>query len=514
MNLFAFFVGGHDSSVCALRDGELRYRKFERLSGIKHEQASLERVFETCREWRIDPEYVAFSDVGNDNGLGLPMCSPTELFREVPALEGLGRPRKTFRIDHHFAHALSGQNGSDRSRAFLAVAFDSKGDHDYRARCFRVGENLDAEVVYESKACRTGDFFYTVGALMGLKGSHLGLDHAGKLMGLQAYGRPDSDFVDSLAAFPFDELPERLLTEIPFRGQVPGQSAEFFRVNDNENFLDWLASCHELLATATLRLFETLKPTDEPVEFSGGIAQNSVFNEMLSRRFPGFTVMAHPYDGGITFGCLNFLVRLLGLPSPTIPSYPFLQDDEDVGYADEGVQERVAELVAEGKVVGWMQGRGEVGPRALGHRSILYDARDRSAKNVLNSRVKFREPWRPFAASVALDDAPDWFEIGAPSPWMQRALVVRPERRAAIPGVVHVDGTCRAQTIDASNGTGHESFLGVIRRFGASTGVPLVLNTSLNSGGEPIYGFRKQAEALLGAGRLDALCVGNELFLG
>jgi carbamoyltransferase len=509
MELLAFFIGGHDSNLCALSDGRVRYRKLERLSGIKHQQGSLREIVATCREWGLKPEYVAFTDVDDIGGLGVD--PPRELFEEVEALEGLKSAKQTIRVDHHFAHVLSGSHGADRSKPFLGVALDGRGDRDFRARCFRIGLDLEAVVAYQSTTFVLSDFFYTVGELIGLKGSHL--DHAGKVMGLQAYGTPDREFVTEQSSLPFEELPERLLTEIPFRGQVPGRTADFFRVRENPDFLTWIASCHEILAHTTLKLFETMTPSDEPIEFSGGCAQNSVFNEFLARTFPGFTVTAHPYDGGISFGCLHFLVRMLGLPAPAVPQYPFLQDDEDVGYADEEVQDRVAELVTQGKVVGWMQGRGEVGPRALGHRSILFDPRDRSAKDVLNSRVKFREPWRPFAASIPLDDAADWLELGPPSPYMQRALVVRPERRPEIPGVVHVDGTCRAQTVDSTNGEGLESYLGVIRRFEARTGMPLVLNTSLNSGGEPIYGSRAQAEALFAAGRLDALCVGDDLLV-
>jgi carbamoyltransferase len=503
MQLLAFYLGLHDSNVCALSDGRLVYRKFERLSGIKHQRAKFAAIHETCRDWGVQPEYVAFSD-GNRNHLGA--CGANELFCEVGNLEGFEGVRSTICLDHHFAHALSGWPGFERPDSFRAVSIDGRGDHGRTSRAFRIGQGTDASVVFESGRFNVGFFFEHVGHKLGLRGKTI--DLAGKVMGLQAYAEPDDDFVREHAEDPLEGLPGRLKTA-PFRGKRPSETSGFYAV-DNPEFLCWLASCHEILAAATARLFSSVAVSDEPIDFSGGCAQNSIFNEVLARQFPGFTVSSHPYDGGLSFGCLDLLIRILGADRPDTSGYPFLQDDENVGYADGDVQTRVADLIQQGSVVGWMQGRGEIGPRALGHRSILYDPTHASAKQILNDRVKFREPWRPFAASIPLVHAADWFDITTPSPWMQRALRVRPERRAQIPGVVHADGTCRAQTIDPTTAE-LDSLVGVIEHLAQKTGIPLLLNTSLNSGGEPIYGSRAQAEALLAAGRLDALCVGNEI---
>jgi carbamoyltransferase len=506
MQLFGFYLGLHDSNVCALRDGQVRYRKFERMSARKHQRAKLEDIRATCLDWGIQPDYVAFSD-GNRNGLG--QCPPDELFCEVDNLDLFPRANQTICLDHHFAHALSGWPGIDRPSSFRAVSIDGRGDNGLSARAFRIGEGTDASLLFESGRFNVGLFFQEVGSRLGLRGA--AIDLAGKVMGLQAYAAPDDDFVAQYVDAPVEGLPRKLMRS-RFGGLIPADTDGFFNV-DNPVLLSWLSSCHAVLGAAVLRVFERVAAPGEQVDFSGGCAQNSVFNELLARRYSEFTVSCHPYDGGLSFGCLDFLIRLLDAPRPDASSYPFMQDDEDVGFAEPDVQAGTAELIAEGKVVGWMQGRGEVGPRALGHRSILFDPRQTDAKDVLNDRVKHREPWRPFAASVALANAADWFELSAPSPWMQRALVVREERRALVPGVVHEDGTCRAQTVDADDAE-LASFVGVIEQFGAMTGVPLVLNTSLNSGGEPIYATRRQGIALLATGRLDALCVGNELIIG
>lgn len=142
-----------------------------------------------------------------------------------------------------------------------------------------------------------------------------------------------------------------------------------------------------------------------------------------------------------------------------------------------------ARLLADGNIVGWFYGGSEYGPRALGHRSILCDARRADAKDILNNKVKRREPWRPFAASVLREYLSDYFDIKEESPFMLLAAAVRDEKKKLVPAVVHVDGTCRIQSVTAkANGR----YYALIAAFHKITGVPLVLNTSFNLGGDPI----------------------------
>ncbi len=141
--------------------------------------------------------------------------------------------------------------------------------------------------------------------------------------------------------------------------------------------------------------------------------------------------------------------------------------------------DRAAELIAQGKIIGWFQGASEVGPRALGNRSILADPRRSEMKDALNSRVKFREGFRPFAPSVLKERGQEWFGL-EDSPFMLR---VAPVLKRGIPAVTHVDGTARVQTVDQRD---NPAFYDLIERFEAKTGVPLILNTSFNIRGEPI----------------------------
>ncbi|MFD0386522.1 carbamoyltransferase C-terminal domain-containing protein [Streptomyces stramineus] len=167
-----------------------------------------------------------------------------------------------------------------------------------------------------------------------------------------------------------------------------------------------------------------------------------------------------------------------------------------------------AQLLADGHLVGWFQGGSELGPRALGHRSILADPRTTDSSTALNSKVKRREPFRPFAPAILEEHADKWFDLGgATSPFMLLAPSVRPEKTGAIPAAIHVDGTARVQTVNPDH---TPEFSGVIEQFHRITGVPVVLNTSYNQQ-EPIVETPAHALATFQASGLDAACIGNYL---
>jgi carbamoyltransferase len=170
---------------------------------------------------------------------------------------------------------------------------------------------------------------------------------------------------------------------------------------------------------------------------------------------------------------------------------------------------RVAELIADGKIIGWVQGRAEFGPRALGNRSILADPRRADVKDRLNAQVKYREEFRPFAPSILHEDGPAYFENYQESPYMERALVFRPEVRAKVPGVVHVDNTGRLQTVKRA---WNERYYDLIRAFKELTGVPLILNTSFNQMGKPIIHSLEDAIAVYMTCGIDVLVVGDRIY--
>jgi carbamoyltransferase len=145
--------------------------------------------------------------------------------------------------------------------------------------------------------------------------------------------------------------------------------------------------------------------------------------------------------------------------------------------------ERAAELLAEGNILGWFEGGSEVGPRALGHRSIICHPGKPGMKDILNARVKHREAFRPFAPSVLREYAADYFDLACESPYMLLIAGVKEDKREIVPAVVHVDGTARVQTVDREN---NGRFYDLIEKVFKITGVPVILNTSFNIAGEPI----------------------------
>ncbi|HBB94165.1 MAG TPA: carbamoyltransferase, partial [Blastocatellia bacterium] len=173
--------------------------------------------------------------------------------------------------------------------------------------------------------------------------------------------------------------------------------------------------------------------------------------------------------------------------------------------SDAELVEQAARDIADGLVVGWFQGRMEFGPRALGNRSILADPRRAGMKDVLNERIKKREPFRPFAPSILEEHVGEYFEQTHPSPAMLMVYEVKPDRRDEIPAVTHVDGTGRLQTVTRS---ANERFYDLIQEFYQLTGVPLLLNTSFNEN-EPIVCTPRDAIDCFLKTRIDVLYLGN-----
>ncbi|MGH9443113.1 MAG: carbamoyltransferase family protein, partial [Thermoanaerobaculia bacterium] len=161
--------------------------------------------------------------------------------------------------------------------------------------------------------------------------------------------------------------------------------------------------------------------------------------------------------------------------------------------------------IAEGKIVGWYQGRSEWGPRALGNRSIVVDPRRAEMKDVLNSRIKRREPFRPFAPSILEERVGEYFEESYPDPFMIKVYPIRPEKRSEIPAVTHVDGSGRLQTVSKKQ---NPRYWGLIKAFEEKTGVPVVLNTSFNEN-EPIVNTPAEALACFLRTKMDVLVMGD-----
>jgi carbamoyltransferase len=172
---------------------------------------------------------------------------------------------------------------------------------------------------------------------------------------------------------------------------------------------------------------------------------------------------------------------------------------------DAALADQVADDLVAGSVVGWFQGRSEWGPRALGNRSILADPRRDDIQDLMNEKIKRREMFRPFAPALPLENVAEYFEQTAPDPFMTKVYAIKPEKRATIPAVSHVDGTGRLQTVTRDE---NPRYYDLLKAFGKRTGVPVLLNTSFNEN-EPIVNTPQEALACYLRTKMDVLVMEN-----
>jgi carbamoyltransferase len=263
--------------------------------------------------------------------------------------------------------------------------------------------------------------------------------------------------------------------------------------------------------------------------YAGGVALNSVANWRIIQETPVEALFVQPAagDAGGALGAALYAHHaLLGQPRAFVMEHAYWGEQSSNGSVVDFLRaeriafqqfeqpdrliDRVAGLLADGRVVGWVQGRFEWGPRALGHRSILADARNAQMKEIVNRKIKFREAFRPFAPSVLAEAGERYFELPQrarlPAEFMLVVPPVRAQRRHEIPAVTHVDGTGRLQLVDERTSP---LYAALIRRFGEATGVPVLLNTSFNLKGEPIVNTPAQAYRTFQRSGLDALVLGD-----
>ena len=184
--------------------------------------------------------------------------------------------------------------------------------------------------------------------------------------------------------------------------------------------------------------------------------------------------------------------------------------DELEWHVSKDIVKETAKLISESNIVGWFQGGSEYGPRALGNRSILADARHPDMRDILNKRVKHREMWRPFATSMLAERLEDWFDLKPSSTtgFMLLCGTVHEDKRKLVPSIVHVDNTCRMQTLTKED---NGIYYDLVKEFESQTGVPLVLNTSFNLGGDPIVETPHDAIATFLKTDMDYLVVGDRV---
>jgi|TARA_B100000131_G_scaffold126266_1_gene123415 carbamoyltransferase len=459
-------IGGalHDTSIAALIDGEFRYRKSERAFGIKHHRADDKWFKSVLDEWGVDEKTskIVYTDAGRKR-FGRRVRKPYN--GEDYIVEG-----DRICIDHHTAHVYSAQ-----SYATQHAAFDGRGSGGYDGRWTGLTIAGDQK---KYKDLSIGKYLSYVGYAMGFKGMEV--DFPGKVMGLQAYGTPDIELAKQINQ---DNILD-LCGEWMHRGID----------SKDPKFQDFVATVHKACELIQLEYFKVFDPTKK-ISCSGGVMLNTVINTELRKTYD-LEILPHVYDGGLSIGALRYAVG----HNFDMGKFPYCQDDDAPEEVTDQTIEEAAELLAQGKIIGWYQGHGEIGPRALGNRSILMNPMIKDGKDILNSRVKKREWWRPFGASVLKEKAAEYFDI-EDSPYMLYNAKVK---QTGLDPITHVDGTCRHQTVTYES---NSTYYKLISAFEKKTGCPILLNTSLNIGGKPIAGTPEDADV----SGLDALIIGNQI---
>jgi len=555
----------HDSAAALVRDGEVvAAAEEERFNGVKHTDAfpsgaigfcleragiGLDEVDEVAISWqpwfKLPKRALAFvrhlprslvslgpSPDGRIRG-NLEIWNQIRILpRAVTRLFGPA-PRTRFRYyRHHDCHAAS---------AFLVSPFASASI----LSCDACGE-WDTTALYHGKGAslhllESEEMPDSVGLVYGALTQFLGFkikSDEGKVMALAALGEPRfrAD-VRRLVGGANGSRPRVDTRFFRFHFDTKGQfysdrMAELFGPparpgsEPDARDRDLAASLQEVTEEAMIGLVRRLCEHTglDSLCLAGGVALNSKANGRLLEDGVVRSLFVQPAanDAGTALGAALLACRQgsRGARAPRRFS-PFLGpggDDADTpGWARElglscrtipDTTEVVAELLARGETVGWHQGRMEFGPRALGNRSILADPRRAEMKDHLNARVKFREPFRPFAPAVLDQARAEYFAVDHPVPHMTAVLLVRPAARERIPAAVHADGTARVQTCGRED---NPLFADLIAAFGRRTGVPVLLNTSLNLSRMPIAATPRQSLRCLVESDLDFLCVGDLL---
>src|SRR5262245_20282201 len=465
--------------------------------------------------------------------------------------------------DHHLSHAGSAFYCSPFDRAAI-LTVDGVGE--WATATYGVGDGTEIKILREIR------FPHSIGLLYSAFTAFLGFEvNEGeyKVMGMAPYGKPrytdkvweliqlgdDGSFRLNMEYFSFHYSARHTYNRkfVELMGEERPPSMHFFTresgypsyfgekpanyeqlADKNQYYADIASSIQKVTEEVLLHMAKALHRETGKTRLcmAGGVALNSVANGRILKETPFTELYVQPAagDGGGAVGAALYAYhQLLGKPRNFVMEHAYWGKAYSQGEAvdwlrsqniahevmpsEDQMLDRVVESLTKGEVVGWHQGRFEWGPRALGSRSIIADARRSDMKDIVNTKITFREPYRPFAPSVLADAAERYFDLPNackhyPARFMLLVVPVKPEHHATLPAITHVDGSGRLQTVfkDAS-----PLYYSLIERFGKATGVPVILNTSFNLKGEPVVTTPANAHNTFFKSDMDMLVLGNVL---
>lgn len=538
--------GAHDSSATLLRNGSL-VAAVEQERFSRRKRAIDQPPVEALR-WCLDHAGITLADVaaiglGSDldvlgDWMGLtPAQRRTELPLDDPdrllpvKVFGDGPRPPLIPVRHHVAHAASCFWPSGFSEAAVLVT-DNRGEDSSTTLCVATPQGIETLASYPVE--------HSLGLYYRIATQYAGLyskdGNAGKLMGLASYGKPvyDAALRYTSEGPRWHGVPAATTSGKSLPPERTAQLLAFFREHcypytvglgeDITAYTDFAASVQRALEDTILGLANDLhrRTGMSRLCVAGGVGLNCTANGRIAAEGPFKEVFVQPmaHDAGVGLGAAYEVTRQIDTRRFQADPMRHAQWGPEHGpdaieavlksyglqgeYLDPTVLvARVAASIADGAIIGWHQGRSEVGPRALGGRSLLGDPRRRDTLVRLN-KLKKREMWRPLAPSVLAGDFHTYFE-GSPNPFMIVAAQVRPEWRAAIPAVVHIDGSARPQVVDPRD---QELFADLLAAVGRETGLPIVVNTSFNTAGMPLVNGPQESVETFLATDIDQLAIG------
>jgi carbamoyltransferase len=552
------YKDGHDPAACLMRDGEIVAAvEEERFTRIKHAPSVFpEQSIRYCLEaagitesevarivyarykplrsaWVLFKYFLLFSRSGDQWRFGIrhllaqARIVPLALWGEAryQKIHKLfpGLPRHIASYDHHLCHAASAYFFSGYPES-LVLTFDGKGEATSTA--IFAGRGL------QLRAIKRYGIFKSMGLLYSSVTAHLGFtpnDGEYKVMGLAPYGIPDRQLLrgmlepDSREGYRMGSRPLLYPQTGAYIASRLGPPREKESAIEQKH-MDTAASLQDSLEESILSLarYAQSRIPSRNLCLAGGVALNIKANKRLwdTGDFDNLFVQPAAGDNGIVLGAAALLWVKMSATAPKPlehlyfgPSYTNAQIEQ--AFARAGVRfEHVtdpagaaAKLLADKAVIGWFQGRMEFGPRALGSRSVLAHPGTLEMKEHVNAKIKFRESFRPFCPSVLASDAPALFKHYAYAPYMVTSFdIAEPSVAERIPAVVHVDGTVRPQAVSAET---NPLYARLIDEFKQLSGVPAVLNTSMNIRGEPIVCTPEDLVLFFKSTYVDALVAGN-----
>lgn len=545
----------HDAAACLMRDGEIvAAAQEERFTRKKHDQEFPLHAIRYClKAGGIRPQdldYVGFYDkplVKLERMLYTYLATFPKSFRSFHKAMPIWLRQKLWVKDrirrdldyegeilfgeHHQSHAASAFLVSPFKEAAI-LTVDGVGE--WSTATYGVGRDRQVELFFELR------FPHSLGLLYSAFTYYLGFKVNSaeyKVMGLAPYGQPR--YFDLIMKHILDvkedgsfKMNMRYFNYTHGLTMTNGRFSDLFGgpARDPEGTLDQrhkdiAASVQKATEHVLLRMANHLARTtgQKNLCMAGGVALNCVANGRILRECPFEDIFIQPAagDAGGAVGVAAYIQHtLLDAPRTQAWKHAYLGPE----YTNEEIREyltangiafqecrrselleKTARLIDQQQVVGWFQGRMEFGPRALGNRSILADARNPKNKDTVNLKIKFRESFRPFAPSVLLERVNEYFELDTPSPYMLLVAQVRPEKRV-IPSVTHIDGSARIQTIAREE---NPLYYDLIREFDRLTGCPVIINTSFNVRGEPIVCTPHDAYLCFMRTNMDHLVMGN-----